>query len=260
MPALFDSKLLNSAWLRKLKCLRFCAICCSCCLLTYSVDNTQLIVHRHIYVPPTPALEAKGLTAHTLGQIIGNINEQAERDVNENYNPLYSTLVFLPIIGVFIGFSLCIASMGSSVNSDPHSFSHGPPRGFHLFGVGMVIFGLSMFGQVITCCLVGRKHTIAIQIAIDAMKEYVEITLNEQWQKECGIRWTVATEQTLSVSSHRDSDSVHETQRINVKTWYNIEVRPLNQEFNPPQYMYAPSAGADRDNGMGGVAQEIVYQ
>lgn len=221
------------------------------------------------YISPTPALEAKGLTTGKLREIIGNINDQSERDVNDNFNPLYSKLVFLPIIGVFLGFIICASSMGSMGNSD----SFGPPTGFF---VGMALFGLSGFGQVITCCLVGKAHLNAVQIAIDTMREYVEITLNEQWQKECGVRWTVTTQQTLSVSTHHHHENHHghhhghhhgNHQRIRVQTWYNIEVRALDQVVQqvvvpvvvphiapnqaPPQYV--PATGVVQGNGTEGV-------
>jgi len=208
-------------------------------------------------------------------QIIGNINDQAERDVNDNFNPLYSKLVFLPIIGVLLGFILCVSSMGSFSSSLDDSDSFGPPTGFF---VGMILFGLCGFGQVITCCLVGKAHVNAVQIAIDTMKQYVEITLNEQWQKECGVRWTVTTQQTLSVNEtnhHQHGHHGHHGghhghhhghhQRISVQTWYNIEVRVLNQVIQqvvvpvvvvqqnqvPPQYV--PAMGTVPDNGTEGV-------
>ena len=145
------------------------------------------------YIPPTPALEAKGLTAHKLGEIIENINNEARSHVNEEDNSLYMMLAILPIIGC----------------------------PFACYAVNENI-----------------KHVNAVRIAIAAMKEYVEITLNEHWQKDCGIRWTVATEQTLSG-----------------QTWYNIEVRILNQEINLPRCV--PSEGPVEGDGMEGKCNTV---
>merc|ERR1719229_2187975 len=118
----------------------------------------------------------------------------------------------------------------------------GPPTGFF---VGMVLFGLSGFGQVLACCIAGKAYSEAIQIAIDGMREYVEITLNEQWQKECGVRWTVTTQQTLSVSNQHHHHHGHHNhhhghgQRLRVQTWYNIEVRSLTNVI-PVQQVIVP--------------------
>merc|ERR1712176_1406765 len=75
------------------------------------------------------------------------------------------------------------------------------------------------------------------------MREYVEVTLNEQWQKECGVRWTVATTQTISVSNHHNHDhhNYHHrsSQRVQVHNWYNIEIRALNQTV-PVQQVIVP--------------------
>ena len=111
------------------------------------------------------------------------------------------------------------------------------------------------------------------------MKEYVEITLNEQWQKECGVRWTVTTQQTLSVSNHHHhghGDHHHHghQQRIRVQTWYNIEVRSLTQMVQqvvvpvmvpvqnqaPPQYAPAVVQGNGTEGGSNGITQNPVYQ
>lgn len=170
------------------------------------------------YISPSPALEAKGLTAGELDEIIGNINEQAHRDVNDNYNPLYSKLMFLPVFGLLLGFMLSVTCSEIWANSDTFGLHSG-------FIAGMVVFGISLCGQVGACLVVGRKHSNAVLIAIDTMTEYVEITLNEQWQKQ-GVRWTVMTQQTVSVSNHDfDGDSVRADPQVSVQTWYNIEVR-----------------------------------
>merc|ERR1719410_2831900 len=99
----------------------------------------------------------------------------------------------------------------------------GPPASMF---AGMAIFVISGFLQVCVCMAVGSKYTKACQIGIDGMKQYVEVTLNEQWQKECNVRWSVTTEQTMSV--HNSSNS--NRQRVRVHTYYNIEVRSLVQQ------------------------------
>ena len=131
--------------------------------------------------------------------------------MDDNFNPLMMKLMYLPLIGVLLGFILCATGMGGF---------DGPGTSFYL---GVVLFVLSQIALVAMCFVVGSRHNNATQIAIDGMKQTVEVTLNEQWQKENNVRWTVTTEQTM----HTRNNSNNNGTRIKVKTWYNIQVTSL---------------------------------
>ena len=94
------------------------------------------------YVSPTPQLEQKGLTSNVLREIIESINQNSLKDFKANYNPNYSYIAILPILGIIIGFIICITGFGN--------FEGGGSQ----FIIGMVVFGVSGF---LTVCLNPRQ-------------------------------------------------------------------------------------------------------
>ena len=162
-------------------------------------------------IMPTPELEAKGLTSITLTQIIDSINNTAQTDFESKFKTYYFFLTFLPCIGVLIGFIIFISSAASM---DLDSSMSGSVA-------GIIVLTLSGFLNICCCVGVSRLYMGATQFALDNMKRYVEITLNEQWQRENGIRWTIITEQTISTHGHGDDRSTTTT------TWHHIGITSL---------------------------------
>eukprot|EP01084_Bolivina_argentea_P091882 165371_1 len=149
--------------------------------VTQDMSKQDIIIRQNTYIPedhcsasdesglnwtltpPTPLLESKGLTSNMLNGIIIAINQNAKKDYLANYNPNSSSFVFLPCCGIIIGIIVCAIGM----------------RFRAIFIAGMVIFGISGMATVITCALVNRKKTNALQFAMENVRQYVEITLNE---------------------------------------------------------------------------------
>lgn len=63
-----------------------------------------------------------------------------------------------------------------------------------------------------------KQYINAVQGAMNVVKEHVEGTLNDQWQRECGIRWTIVTEQTVNITGNFSS------RRLYTVTWNHIAV------------------------------------
>eukprot|EP01083_Nonionella_stella_P303436 1050450_1 len=150
--------------------------------------------------PPTPLLESKGLASDVLNGIIIGISQNAKKDYLANYNPNSAWIVFLPCCGVIIGMIVCAIG--------------------HIIA-GSVVFGISAVATVITSAIWNRKKTNALQFAMENVRQYVEITLNEQWQASNAIRWSIVPEQTIQTSGSGDSS------RITTHTLYHIGVTSL---------------------------------
>jgi len=178
------------------------------------------------YVSPTPTLESRGLTAGKLRQIINDINDRASTELDTNFNSKHAILTLLPCGGLLVGFLLCVLSMG---NMSAAGF---PPE----FYVGFIFIVISAFCGVAAFSRASRSYTRAIQSAVDAMKEYVDSTLNEEWQRQSGIRWVVANQQMLSIGNRRHNGN----QRMRVRTLHHIEVHSLNH-IVPNQVVIVPA-------------------
>ena len=94
----------------------------------------------------------------------------------------------------------------------------------------MIVFAVSGLLNVFTLWAVNASYSKANQFAVDNVNRYVEITLNEQWQKENGIRWTIIAEQTMETRGTR------ENRRITTKIWYHIGISALQNGVIIAQY------------------------
>merc|ERR1719384_676478 len=144
------------------------------------------------YTPPTPQLEKKGLTSKTLQEIIENINQNAEKDFKDSYHPNFGYFVlFLSYIGMIAGFIIIVIGTEETIFIGAHS-------GKSLIWIGAATLILSVLLMAITYCVVSAFYKKAALFAMDNVKQYVEATLNEKYQKGNGIGWSIITEQTIS--------------------------------------------------------------
>ena len=163
-------------------------------------------------MPPTHALEANGLTATVLQEIVDHINQKARKTTDEHYSPIYTVLMVLPCVCIFIGFALLML--------DPFPFGPGShPLAFGMSIALPIILSASCAMVLMgTCVAAALKSHKAAQIAVDEMRRTVEITLNEQWWQH-NVQWTVVAEQTLEFDG----------QYSRIVTWYNVQVEPTNE-------------------------------
>ena len=77
-----------------------------------------------------------------------------------------------------------------------------------------------------------KKYDNAYKVGLDRMKHFVEVTLNEQWQKSNNIRWEVVPQQILKTTGSGDD------RRVSTKTFYHISAAPLAQPT--PQVIIQP--------------------
>merc|ERR1712096_299259 len=168
------------------------------------------------YTTPTPSLQQRGLTPQTLRETIDSINQTAARDFENNFNANYALLPVAPALGSLISIIFMVASIGSTKS------------GAGSFIAGIILFHLFIF-CAIAACVVSHKHKVsAIEGARGAMQQFVEVTLNEQWQNSHGVRWTMVAEQTLVVSKgRRRKHGGRGPDRISTITWFNIQVTAL---------------------------------
>merc|ERR1712083_1260327 len=68
------------------------------------------------------------------------------------------------------------------------------------------------------CVMANRGYANALNGAMDVIRQYVEGTLNEEWQSSRGIRWSIVSEQTINTRGY-GSD-----RRLYTTTWNHIGI------------------------------------
>jgi len=162
-----------------------------------------LTAPQWVYAAPTPDMEAKGLKASKLREILQKINDDADKTMARDYccNGWPSRFRNVPWILPLIGFALY--SMGSTAE---------------LIGVALLMIGPCIGVCVVWWVLSRWRHEW--QICVDEMKQYVQETLNEEWQNSNGIRWTVETCQILQTRGNGRRQS-------RTLTLYHIQITDL---------------------------------
>uniref|UniRef100_A0A7S0TDY9 Uncharacterized protein n=1 Tax=Elphidium margaritaceum TaxID=933848 RepID=A0A7S0TDY9_9EUKA len=186
------------------------------------LKHVDTMIPRWRYETPTPMLEAKGLTPSALKQIIATINKRAEDRAHEKCNPRWRYYAWIPCIGVIIALILLVVAFASS---DELKRSLGP-----IAAVILIAF-LTAFVCTFCCVSFGRRR--AKRGALQRVKAIVEVTLNAQWMKTRGVRWTFVSEQ--KVSTH----GVGRNQEVQVRNYYHIGIRALQMPMGP-QYVQQP--------------------
>jgi len=169
------------------------------------------------YSMPTPALEAKGLTVSKLREILEGINNTSMNTLQNNYNPTTSRLVLIPCFIAITGFLLI--PIGIATDS-----GFGLPT---LSVVGLICFAAGACLCMATLVAVGGKYAKAYDQCMLEMKQFVEQTLNEQWQNSNNVRWNIVSQQIIETSGSGND------RRISTKTLLHIQVAPLNQPVQP---------------------------
>ena len=63
--------------------------------------------------------------------------------------------------------------------------------------LGAVMFGVCGFVFVISCCLANTAKVKVYLEALSVIREWVEINLNNKYQNELGIRWSISEERVV---------------------------------------------------------------
>eukprot|EP01083_Nonionella_stella_P227769 807825_1 len=154
-----------------------------------------------LYSPPTPLLQAKGLTPSVLQQELNIINEKGNRIVSGGCFNLCGILLFtgLMISGFYLVASIYLFK---SVTIP--------------FYVQILIYFL-MGGSMclISICLIDRHNKAKSDWA--SLRQYIEIELNEQYQLSQGIRWTISEEKY-----------VYQQTKSAAKVYYHILIQAVD--------------------------------
>jgi len=207
--------------------------------------------------PSNPAVESQGLNQNELIRILNEINSNAASDFSTVWRPWYKTLVFVPCFAssvgtllFFIGIIMIIVDRASSTQIDPDTYSFDDEDDddddFSLpsyFFIGIGVTCICGIVQFLLCAGVDGIFTRAQTVALENMRQYVEGTLNEQWQSSRNIRWTIDMVQTIHV---RHGSGVNKTK---VRNWYDIHATSLVQVVQQIQYVQV----------VGGSGQPVQY-
>ena len=166
---------------------------------------------RWSYVSPTPTLESQGLTPSTLKCILDTINKNVQRDYLSKFNPCYQYFSYLPYIGILIGFGLIISDI-MNLEKDPW--------------IGVIIIAISIILAAISSFIVKRLYIKAVLYALYNMKLYVQVTLNQEWQRSNGIRWTIISERAIGSGQLRRG-----RRKMHPYTWNHIGISSIQRNI-----------------------------
>jgi len=210
----------------------------------YTAVLKQQVVKERLTMPApawaftttTASTETQGLTVDEMQRITTIINDKSAADYNGIYNPKYAKCFYLPAMMTLLGFTLLFIGIFTWV--DPGG-SPGADKG----SPGALMFiGPAMF--VIFCCLnpvmtyyYKKNWMLANSAGLESMKEYVESTLNAEWQSK-NIKWEVVKVQTM--------DTFGSSRKPRIKYWYDIHAT------GPAMQVQQVPAGVQMMQGPGG--------
>ena len=154
---------------------------------------------RWNYVAPTPALEQRGLTPTVLRNELNVIQNKFADAVKLSpkqirYTSIAAIIGLLTLVignfGLWISLTECAGYCDSYYEDSCCSVNYGwlvPAT------AGLVILSICAF-------LNRRAKAKVFNEALDAIREYVEIDLNEKYQKTTGIRWSILEEKLITVT------------------------------------------------------------
>ena len=185
------------------------------------------------YVNPTPDMEAKGLTPTVLREIVDGINEKSQADYRKNYPDIkQKKCVRISQLGVIL--------LGAFFIIDAAAFSASTLYFTFWIGVTLVVFGIFWFQwSVVLRC------NQAVRVANDyipKMKQYVEVDLNEQWQKTKLIRWAVNVE-TVLMGKHRIQMHHIEVTSMLSQNMQNVQMVPVPMQNQQGQHVQQVQQG-----------------
>merc|ERR550525_1197742 len=98
---------------------------------------------------------------------------------------------------------------------------------------------LGVVGQT----MMNREYKRALAGSMHAVNKHVEGTLNDQWRRSRGIRWSIESEQTIH--SQRTEDGT----RVTTVTWYHIGITCV-QSAQEAMNQEAPYSSSDQKENM----------
>lgn len=141
------------------------------------------------YTPPTPILEERGLTPLVLQKEILSIEAKANKTARDN-SQCTNRLRICALISFII--LVCGGSLFALYPSK-HKMA--------LLIVGACLSFIGLMGLIILCNSTRYKKLMARDLALDTLRYYVEIVLNEKYQKRNGIRWSIVESETAYVNA-----------------------------------------------------------
>lgn len=121
------------------------------------------------YINPTADMEAKGLTPAVLREILSYMNEKSKRDFFAHWTPIHPLMKCAPFIGMLLGVIIIII----------------PDV---VWMIAIAFFGPSLLALYGLHVVFYHTFSFAASQCSDSMQEYVDVKLNEQWEKAM-IRW-----------------------------------------------------------------------
>ena len=145
---------------------------------------------------PTQELIQRGLTKDILLKELNNINIKS-KEIFESVS--CKKIFIIPIIFIIctiIGFLLYPTGLFATI--------------YTLSIVGCIMcpsFGLI---TLITCCFISIKRKKIYNNQFELVKNYIEIELNEKYQKKYGIKWSITERTRIYINNmHGYSDQEH---------------------------------------------------
>eukprot|EP01084_Bolivina_argentea_P153364 267421_1 len=182
-------------------------VCSVCCCMQIPDD-----VVTWNYVAPTPALEQRGLTP----QVLRNEIDTIQKGFAHHTKLPTKFMLFVVISALLVFIAGNIGTWTSYKCSEDVYEDYG-------CSVSYVWLGVLLFGFVvlIICWIYDRMRKSQVIIdALEIVKEYVEVDLNEKYQKTKGIRWSIIEEKLVYVA--RSNQGAQTTRSIK---YYHIGIR-----------------------------------
>ena len=224
------------------------------------------------YVAPTPDMEAKGLTPTVLRQIVDGINERSQADFRENYPDvkqkkcLRMCQLAVVLLGAFIMLDSYTTQLFSAPNCWTNSFGGEYCQPSAGFWVGVTFVGIGLFWFQWSVVLRCNQAVRVANDYIPKMKQYVEVDLNEQWQKTKLIRWAVNVETVVTgTSSNRRAYQKHHIEVTsmlsqNMQNVQMVQVPMQNQQGQHVQQVQQGQVMMLQVAGQQVVSQPVVGQ
>merc|ERR550525_351799 len=158
------------------------------------------------FAQPTPLMEQKGLSWGVLRETVKKVNSMARRTFNAQYSKahVWKTMFYIGIAIVFMALLVILVSALTSSKTAEGEASVGVIWGVFLCFLSVVL-------MIVCQCMVSKTYSNAVESAENAVRLYVERTLNMEWQSSRGIRWSIETKQIVTKSSDGDGNTTTST-------------------------------------------------
>ena len=170
------------------------------------------------YVAPTPILEQRGLTPSVLESEIRGIESVGNSATHAKDTPVFKIAVLILVAVLIIGgFIMLVAWYECDEFRDCPSLSW----------AGLIVIIVGFIGLCVCGSTAYATKMKKLNYALDAIQKYVELDLNEKYQRVNGIRWSILESQNITVWKYSDG-----SRRTNINKYYHIGVSLVTPSVN----------------------------